>query len=608
MRDGEIVFDNGSGPRRAVLSRYLDPSAEQAAQDESYRWIKGLRHALVDGQPLRRRFTFRGDSLWWFAELYLHKRQVVLSLFRTISAAERLIEIERPLELSIERAGRLVRGVLPQIAAARRVRLAGRTGFGAPLLLRVALLEARAAWLHRSARASRLRPRTVSTKGSTAVAAFVHRAFSRSGEEAYIGPVLDAIKGCVPADDVRCVSVGPSANFRARRWWHSLRPEDPEATATPVERYAPLHCLAASRQVWRQRHALRRALWRSEDLRRAAVIRGVDCWPIIREELAGIALLQWPWSARAMDEAAAALEALQPRVAITYAEAGGWGRALVLECRRRNMPSVGVQHGFIYRHWLNYRHEPDEMEVDRRQPADGGFPRPTLTLLFDEYAAQQLTAFGHFPRETLAVIGSPRLDDLVRTAGMVSSADQERTRVAVGAGVAQAVVLVATKYSEAKHSLPALVDAAAAMPEVRLAIKPHPAETPEVYKPLASGRAHVTVLPVTTPLAPLLCSSRLVATVNSTVALDAAVLGIPALVLGLPNNLAPFVEAGIMAGGSDEDLPQLLRRILYDEPFRQQLARHRGEFLSRFNIRSDGRAAQRAAEAIARLGQMHVRS
>ena len=87
----------------------------------------------------------------------------------------------------------------------------------------------------------------------------------------------------------------------------------------------------------------------------------------MREQLAGIALLQWPWSARAMDEAGAALDAFGPAVAVTYAEAGGWGRALSLECRRRGIPSAGLQHGFIYRHWLNYLHEPDEMLPDPDQ-------------------------------------------------------------------------------------------------------------------------------------------------------------------------------------------------------------------------------------------------
>ena len=52
----------------------------------------------------------------------------------------------------------------------------------------------------------------------------------------------------------------------------------------------------------------------------------------------------------------------------------------------------------------------------------------------------------------------------------------------------------------------------------------------------------------TVPLAPLLAASRAVITVNSTVALDAAVAGVPALVIGLPNNLSPFVDAGALAG------------------------------------------------------------
>ncbi len=142
---------------------------------------------------------------------------------------------------------------------------------------------------------------------------------------------------------------------------------------------------------------MRRSLWNSEDIQRHAVIDGCNCWDIVREELAGVALLQWPWSARAMDEAGAALDALRPAVALTYAEAGGWGRALTLECRRRGIPSAGLQHGFIHRHWLNYRHEPDEMLPDPDHPADAGFPRPALTLLFDNFARHHLATAGHFP-------------------------------------------------------------------------------------------------------------------------------------------------------------------------------------------------------------------
>ena len=126
-----------------------------------------------------------------------------------------------------------------------------------------------------------------------------------------------------------------------------------------------------------------------------------------------------------------------------------------------------------------------------------------------------------------------------------------------------------------------------------------------------AGRHNVTVLPASTPLAPLLRASRAVVTVNSTVALDAAVLGVPALVVGLPNNLTPFVEAGIMAGVASADdthvstahdrTLQALRQILYHEEFRQALEQAQRTFLTRFNIVADGRAAERSADAIVRL-------
>jgi hypothetical protein len=92
-------------------------------------------------------------------------------------------------------------------------------------------------------------------------------------------------------------------------------------------------------------------------------------------------------------------------------------------------------------------------------------------------------------------------------------------------------------------------------------------------------------------------------TVNSTVALDAAVLNIPALVIGLPNNLSPFVEAGVMAGAAPAGFRQALHQILYDEAFRLQIETNRTAFLSRFRIGSDGHAAERSADAILTMAQ-----
>jgi len=605
MIDDVLTIDDGRGARRVQLADYLDARAEDAANASEYRWIKALRHLDVDGQPLRRRFTYRGDSLWWFAELYLHKQQIVLAIHRTIAALDALVGRERPIEMALVRGGPVIRALAPEAARVHGFRYRGPTESATTVTLRLLKMDVRARALMLAARLSRARPAQAPQPVPGTVAAFVHRAFWRSGApegsaESYIGPVLEALETRA-GGRVRYVSLGPSENFRARRWWHAaIKRTDPGA-AIPIESLASLSKLVDSNRLWRERHPMLRALWKSDAVREHARIGPYDSWPLIREELAGVILLQWTWSARAMDEAGAALDALRPDVAVTYAEAGGWGRAVILEARRRGIPTAGLQHGFIYHSWLNYLHEEDEMRSDPASRTDAGFPRPVQTMLFDEYARAHLECRGHFPADSLVVTGSPRLDALVRTIGALSSEDIAAARHATGAGTRD-VVLFVGKFTQARHVLGALTEAIGRMPGVHLVIKTHPAETPDAYEPIARGHENVRVLDAGAALGPLLRASRLVVTVNSTVALDAGVLGIPALVIGLPNNLSPFVAAGIMAGAATtSEIEPALHRILYDEEFRLHLGRAREDYLRRFAIGSDGRAAARSADAVLTL-------
>jgi len=593
-----LDVEGGAGTRRIDLLSLLEPDEDERAHEDAYAWIKAVRHLRVDGTPLRTRFTLRGDSLWWFAELYLHKEQAIHHAIRALRAFDALVERERPL------AVRVVSGrhgaVLAAAAAARGIRYEGP----AWRTTNTALIrgDARAMRLAAASRLSRLRPRPLPREHAT-VAAFVHRAFWRAGggdggAESYIGPILRALESRLGAAGVRYVGVGPRTNFRARRWWDPLSGAVADGVR-PIEWYAPHGAMGASREIYRRRHDARRSLWASADLRAHAVIRGIDCWPLVREQLSGIALLQFPWSARAMDEAAAALRALEPAVAVTYAEAGGWGRAIALEARRLGVPLAGLQHGFIYRHWLNYRHEADEMAPDAGNPQDRGFPLPARTLLFDQHAASHLQRNGRFPAGAMAVTGSARLDELVAAVGALTADDISRARQNAGAGGSQALIVFAAKEREARGALPGLVAAIGGMPGVQLAIKPHPAETPDVYAAVTAGTANVRVLAADTPLPALLGAARGLITVNSTVAIDALALGLPTLVIGLPNNLSPFVEAGTMIGArAAEEIPGALARLLYDQEFRSTIERGR----------APGAANAAAVSADAILALRNVRS
>ena len=293
--------------------------------------------------------------------------------------------------------------------------------------------RARAA-LVAAARLSRLRRGPRRRRRRARVAAFVHRAFwdaarRRQRRVLHRSGAARARRG-VAAGDMRYVGVGPRTNFRARRWWD--RAVAPPSTA--VVRSSA----RAGRRARRLARGLPRPsrdaprLWNSADLRAHAVIRGCDCWPLVREQLAGIALLQFPWSARAMDEAAAALDALEPDVARDLRRSRRLGpRARARRPARAGVPLAGLQHGFIYRHWLNYRHEPDEIGAGSAESGGSRVSRSRrATLLFDEHAARHLATAGRFPPAALAVTGSARLDELVAA---VRGADAGSDRGARGA-------------------------------------------------------------------------------------------------------------------------------------------------------------------------------
>jgi hypothetical protein len=461
-----------------------------------------------------------------------------------------------------------------------------------------------------SAALERLRagPRPHNPAAPVAVAAFVHSAFWRpaTDDESYIGPVLREVSQRVGDHGLALVGIGTPTTFGRRRFaerWRSWFGRTAAAVPfSPTSRYASRDALAPSAGVWRDRHANRRALHGSEALRAACIFKGCDAWALLRDEFTGIAHLQFPWSTRTMDEIGAALDALRPRVAITYAEAGGSGRALVLESRRRGIKVAGLQHGFIYRHWMNYLHEPDEMAPSAGNPSDRGFPRPTLTLVYDRFTAEHLAGAGRFPSDALAVTGSPKLDAFAEAGRLMDDAAREALRTAVGARPGQHLVIVATKYAQMAGAFGALIEAVTQMPDVRLVIKCHPAESPAPYQRAAGGAANVTIAPASADLTRLVAAASLLVTVNSTAAIEAMAVDVPALVVALPNNLSPFVDAGALAGAATlADIGPMLHALLHDEEFRRRLGQARRAFMARYQIAADGRAAMRAADAILRL-------
>lgn len=582
------------GARQAVaLSTLRTPELQERARADANTWVKSLRLVSYEGRTMRERFTFRDDSLWWFTEIYLHKMRRLDDAVETVRILDAAVSALAPARLAVSCSSRASAAAARAFAQARGLPIDIEETVQTPRRrVDLGLLVGVSAWL------SRLRPAPLPPAGPVRIAAFVHTAFWKpdpagtGGRESYVGDVLNVVAARVAPADLRLVGVGPRRTFRTRRWWDPVLPGSPRVV-TPVEQFAPRSALRESLSLWRNRDALATAATQGDGIRDAARYDGCDLWPILSAELADAARIQWTWSARAMDEARAALLRLEPDVVVTYAEAGGWGRALILEARRLGIPTVALQHGFIYRHWLNYRHEADEL-----QPAgsDAGFPLPTRTLVFDRYAQTTLELMGHVPSDALRVTGSPRLDEFAARIKALRSSTQT-VRDSLGVAPDDHLLVLAAKASELGAHLDALF-AAVSRDQLRLVVKPHPAESREVYLKRVPANAPIDVLAPHADLGRLLAAADGLVTMNSTVAVDALALGIPTLVIGLPNNLSPFVDAGAMLGAVDADIPTAINTLLYDREARKALLERGRTFAQTYGMQASGQAATRAAECI----------
>ena len=198
--------------------------------------------------------------------------------------------------------------------------------------------------------------------------------------------------------------------------------------------------------------------------------------------------------------------------------------------------------------------------------------------------------------------GSSRLDTIVAASRAIDATARNELRESVGATPSTRVVLVASKFTQIAPAFASLVNAAAAMPDVLLVVKPHPAEGVDPYLQAAGGARHVRMSPPAVDLGALTTIADAIVTVNSTAAIEAMLLDVPALVVALPNNLTPFVDAGAMAGAATlEAIGPALQGLLYDRERRERLTVARRAFITRYGLVADGGAAGRAADLIVGL-------
>ena len=203
---------------RRPASPISTPHAPNARTTRRYAWIKALRHLRVDGVPFRSRFTLRGDSLWWFAELCLPQGagdparaaddRGASTRWSSATGRWRCATCRRIASGPDRRGGRRAR------RSATAVR-AGRVG-GVALAADGRARERLAA----GARLSRLRAAAPPRRARARRGVRAHRASGAAGRRPTAAPSRTSARCCArsnrasPRTTIRYVGIGARTNFR----------------------------------------------------------------------------------------------------------------------------------------------------------------------------------------------------------------------------------------------------------------------------------------------------------------------------------------------------------------------------------------------------------
>ena len=575
--------------------------------DAAIAWTRAWgKRRLYDGQSFRELWSWKGFSLWWFAELYLFHCTASPGRVRLVETFHRILAAEKPDEVEVLGLGPeetvllgrtcTARGILfhgPRTCRGRGVR---RVSLAARWNTVKAAVTATKAWLAG-------RPRRPAAQGARTVLFLSHAAFwkrrprtaSEPGEyEHYFDRLIPEV-AADPGLEAFVVAVGPSVSFRRRRLpdqlgeWAQLGRAGPHFVH--MNRYARGEVFRSFVAASQEARALWRRLRRSPGMHEAFTHRGVAFDDLAEEDLAGTLLLQLPWAVRCYEEMTAALQAVRPAAVCLYAEGSGWGRAAVAACRGAGVPTLAIQHGIIYPRYFSYLHDPD----------DGDCPRPDRTAVFGAAARRFLIEEGRYAPESLVVTGSPKFDALLEAA---RSWDREALRARFGVEEGERLLVVASRYRSIRptthqsigSAFAGLVRAVEGMDGVRLLVKPHPAEPAGAYVAdiRAAGARRSRVLPPSTDLLELLFAADALVTVESLSAVEALVLGRPVLILNMPSNLREMVERGVALGAkTGEDPADAVRRLLFDPATREDLSAARTRYLPEIAFGLDGGATRR---------------
>jgi hypothetical protein len=280
------------------------------------------------------------------------------------------------------------------------------------------------------------------------------------------------------------------------------------------------------------------------------------------------------------------LDNLKPSLILAQNESAGWEKILISEANKRNIKTIALQHGIIYKLHEGYFHT---------QHTNSSFP--DLTLVYGPEVERVLYK-NNYPKNSVKAIGQPRYDKLVYYQNKKVIANFLKKH---NLSSDKKLFLLATQPVEEKvrrELFKNTIEIFKSLKDIQLIIKPHPAETNlDFYKKtLQNTNSNAILLEGKDDTFEAIASSDYFATMTSTVALEAMMFKKPLFIFNFSNygGASDWVKQGAAIKiSSVEQGKETLKRYLNNSQEIKTLLKNQSTFLKKNYYKLDGKATER---------------
>jgi len=388
---------------------------------------------------------------------------------------------------------------------------------------------------------------------------------------------------------------------------HSINKERQKSFDTTVEaweKYLNSDIFTKAKEFNKKLEMLWEELKNSEDLKKSLTFDGIPLYNILKDDVEGLLKSFKTYTSVTFIEAAKRiLDTIKPSIILMHDEYGTLQLSLITEAKKRNIPTIAIQHGSNTETWISYVHKIEHVEDKSGKIC---FPLPEKMCVWSKKAKENLLKFGNYPNNVPEVTGDPKIDFLPKA---IQQFDLTKIKEELNIPKNKKIILFATQTLPNLHEKELLTksvfESIKNLQDVYLIIKAHPNETGlSFYKKIADENnvSNYTIQQFSN-LYELLYIADVVIVPYSTVGLEAMRMKKPVITLNLLglHNDDPLIKSGFskVVKNQSELLP-ILQKCLEPIPDSKILESSAQYSENEIGL-VDGKASERITNLILKL-------